>query len=359
MNLIKAKKCAAPLLALAVAVAVSLAACVGQSSPEASPPPEDRRVFTDSAGREVELPVNITRIAPSGALAQMFLIAVAPDMLVSKASEYSEEDRKYIPDAVADLPVIGQFYGSDNLNLETIASINPDVVIDVGEPKGTIVEDMDGITQVTAIPAIHITADLRSAPQAFRALGELLGREESGEALAAFCERALALTDDIMARVGDDKVSALYCLGDAGLNVLARTSFHSEVLDYLTDNLAVVDGPSSKGSGNETDLEQISVWDPDVIIFAPDSVYDDVAGDPTWSELRAVSGGSFYKTPSGPYNWMGSPPSINRYAGMLWLASALYPEYAEFELYDEIREYYSLFYGFELSRDEFDALLSA
>jgi iron complex transport system substrate-binding protein len=286
----------------------------------------------------------------------MFLIAIAPDMLVSKASEYSDKYLKYIPAYVSELPVIGQFYGSDNLNLETIASINPDVVIDVGEPKGTIVEDMDSITKSVAIPAIHVTADLRSTPQAFRTLGKLLGREEKGEALAAFCERALAQTDDIMARVGGDKVSALYCLGDAGLNVLARTSFHSEVLDYLTDNLAVVDEPSSKGSGNETDLEQISVWDPEVIIFAPDSVYDLVASDPTWSKLRAVSSGRFYQTPSGPYNWMGSPPSINRYLGMLWLTSALYPEYAEFDLFEEVREYYSLFYGFELTREEFDSL---
>ncbi|MDR1589691.1 MAG: ABC transporter substrate-binding protein [Oscillospiraceae bacterium] len=354
MKLRKMKRCAALLLALVTAL-TPLASCAKKAAPEESAPSEPR-VFTDSAGREVNLPANITRIAPSGALAQMFLLAIAPDMLVSIASEYSDEYAKYIPDAVAGLPVIGQFYGSDNLNLETIASINPDVVIDVGEPKGTIVEDMDGIEQATAIPAVHVTAALRSAPQAFRTLGELLGREEKGEALAAFCERALAQTDAVMARVGDGKVSALYCLGDAGLNVLARTSFHSEVLDYLTDNVAVVDEPSSKGSGNETDLEQISVWDPEIIIFAPDSVYDDVAGDPTWSKLRAVSDGKFYRTPSGPYNWMGSPPSINRYLGMLWLSSVLYPEYAEFELYDEVKEYYSLFYGFELSREEFDTL---
>jgi iron complex transport system substrate-binding protein len=333
----------------AAALLTAIAACGGARRAD----PERTREFTDSAGRTVAIAQTITRVSPSGALAQMFLLAIAPDMLVSTASEYTDAALKYIPDAVARLPVVGQFYGADDLNLETIASINPDIIIDVGEPKDTITEDMDGIQTSLAIPAVHITASLRSAPEAFRTLGSLLGREEKGEALANYCERALALADGAMEKVGADKKSALYCMGDAGLNVLAKTSFHSEVLDYLTDNLAVVDAPSSKGSGNETDLEQISLWDPEVIIFAPDSVYDDVAGDPAWSGLRAIRGGEYYKTPSLPYNWMGSPPSINRYLGMLWLTSALYPERAGFELYDEVKEYYSLFYDFELSRDEF------
>jgi iron complex transport system substrate-binding protein len=315
------------------------------------------RSFTDSVGREVDLPVNISRIAPSGALAQMFLIAIAPDMLVSVASEYGEDALKYIPDVTKSLPVVGQFYGSDDLNLETIAAINPDVVIDVGEPKDTIVEDMDGITQALAVPAIHITASLQSTPEAFRTLGRLLGREEKGEALAQYCERVLELTARVMDKVGENKTGVLYCLGDAGLNVLAKTSFHSEVLDYIADNRAVVDAPSSKGSGNETDLEQISLWDPEVIVFAPDSIYDDAAADPAWAQLSAIRNGRYYKTPFGPYNWMGMPPSINRYLGMLWLTKTLYPNLAEYDLYEEVGEYYSLFYWIDLTETEFNALV--
>ncbi|MDR2616184.1 MAG: ABC transporter substrate-binding protein [Oscillospiraceae bacterium] len=312
--------------------------------------------FTDSAGREVELPSSITKISPSGALAQMFLIAIAPDLLVTVASDYSEADAKYVPREVVGLPVVGQFYGSDDLNYESIAAIGPQLVIDVGEPKNTIVEDMDSITANLAIPAVHVTATLDSTPEAFRTLGKILGREEKGEELALFCEKILTQTNDLMEKVGDDKITALYLLGDAGLNVLAKTSFHSEVLDKLTDNLAVVDEPSSRGSGNETDLEQISLWNPEVIIFAPGSVYSDVAGDPAWSQLDAIKNGKYYEVPQGPYNWMGSPPSINRYLGMIWLTGILYPSLAEFDLYEEILEYYELFYGYSLSPDEFYVL---
>ena len=312
--------------------------------------------FTDDAGRTVEVPTNITRVSPSGALAQMFLLAIAPDLLITTAAEYTDAELAFLPSYISDLPVVGQFYGSDNLNYESIAAISPEIVIDVGEPKNTIVEDMDSVTTNLAIPSVHITAALDSSPGAFRTLGKLLGRETEGENLALYCEEILAQTADIMNKVGVNKTSALYCLGDGGLNVLAATSFHSEVLDYITDNMAVVDEPSSRGTGNETDLEQISVWNPSVILFAPNSAYADVASNATWKELDAVRNDSYYEVPHGPYNWMGSPPSINRYLGMIWMTKLLYPEYATFDLFDAVAGYYELFYHHTLTVSEFDTL---
>jgi iron complex transport system substrate-binding protein len=313
-------------------------------------------IFTDSAGRAVEVPEKITRIAPSGALAQMFLVAIAPDMLCAVSSAYGPDEAGFIPSYFADLPVVGQFYGAANLNPEEIARIGPDLVIDVGEAKDTIAQDMDGISASIGLPAVHITATLRTTPTAFRTLGKLLGREEQGERLARFCEKTLSSADTLMEQVGGNKKSVLYCLGKAGLNVLARGTFHTEVLDWMADNRAVVDNPASRGSGNEANFEQILLWDPEVILFGPGSVYDSAAKDPTWRELGAIKNGEYYEVPMGPYNWMGSPPSINRYLGMIWLGKVLYPQYAAYDLYAEIAEYYRLFYSHELTREQFERL---
>ena len=45
----------------------------------------------------------------------------------------------------------------------------------------------------------------------------------------------------------------------------------------------------------------------------------------------------------------GSPPSVQRYLGMIWLPVVLYPEYCDYDVKAEILEYYRLFYGCELS----------
>lgn len=314
--------------------------------------------FTDDAGRTVDIPSpsSITKVAPSGSVAQMYLMAIAPDLLASISAPYSASDGRYIAQDLLNLPVVGQFYGSDDINYESIAAIGPQLIIDIGEPKDTVVQDMDNISANTGIPAIHITATTQNTADVFRTLGKLLGREDKGEQLAEFCENMLSQTDDIMSKVGNNKADVLYCLGTDGLSVLANGSYQSSTLDYVANNLAVVESPSAKGTGNTSNLEQISLWDPKVILFGPDSIYSTVATDPTWNKITAISSGNYYEVPEGPYNWMSAPPSINMYLGLIWLPKVLYPQYATYDLYQETKQYFDLFYGYNLTQADFDQL---
>ena len=314
------------------------------------------RIFTDSAGREVEVDAEITRIAATGPLAQIALYAIAPDLMVGWTSDWSEASEKYIPEEYLALPVLGQLYGGKGeMNLEELLAADPQVVIDFGQPKASIVEDLDGLQEQTGIPFVHITASLLETGDAYRKLGELLGREEEGEALAAYCEETCEKC--LAAAEASEPAKLLFITGENGLNVIAKDSFHAEVVDLLADNLAVVDEPSSKGTGNESDLEQIMNWNPEVIIFSPDSIYETVGEDPAWQTIPAIENHRYYEVPAQPYNWMGFPPSVQRYPGMLWLAKTLYPDAADYDLKEEIVRYYDLFYHYELTDEEYEELM--
>ena len=317
---------------------------------------ETTRIFTDSAGREVEVDAEITRIAATGPLAQIALYAIAPDLMVGWTSDWSEASEKYMPEEYLALPVLGQLYGGKGeMNLEELLAADPQVVIDFGQPKASIVEDLDGLQEQTGIPFVHITASLLETGDAYRKLGELLGREEEGEALAAYCEETCEKC--LAAAEASEPAKLLFITGENGLNVIAKDSFHAEVVDLLADNLAVVDEPSSKGTGNESDLEQIMNWNPEVIIFSPDSIYETVGEDPAWQTIPAIENHRYYEVPAQPYNWMGFPPSVQRYPGMLWLAKTLYPDAADYDLKEEIVRYYDLFYHYELTDEEYEELM--
>lgn len=316
--------------------------------------------FTDSVGRTVELPEKITRVVPSGSLAQIILFAIAPDSLIGVSGSWSSDAEKYIDEIYLELPEIGQFYGSDDLNLEEIASLDPQVIIDVGETKQSITEDMDGVTEQTGIPTIHIHADTLSMGEAFRTLGRLLGQEEQGEKLAQYCDTALSKTQEVIteaAMSGEGVKSVLYLTSENGENAVAKGSFHSEIIDLVADNAAVINNPSGKGIGNEVGLEKILDWDPEIIIFAPGSYYKNVSEDDTWQSLQAVKNDTYYEVPFGPYNWMGFPPSVNRYLGMVWLTKLLYPDIADYDMWEETSEYYQLFYHCDLTKKQYESLV--
>lgn len=351
-------------LILSLAMMLSLAACGGNpvgeatepEAPDTQPGSADTVLFADDCGREVEVPAQITRIVPSGPLAQIILYAIAPDLFVGLAAEWDECAKGIVPDAYWELPYFGQLYNTANLNVEELALADPQVVIDIGQSMSSGTEDMDTLQSQTGIPTVFISASLKDMPETFRKLGKLLGREEKAEELAVFCERVYKRTVSIMEEVGGNKVDALYVIGEEGLNVLAKDSYHSELIDMLTNNLAVVDAPSSKGSGNEVTLEQIALWDPDFILFTPDSIYDTVAEMDTWCDISAIASGSYIEVPQGPHNWMGTPPAVQRYLGMIWLTAELYPDYCDYDAKAEILEYYELFYGCALTEEQYQTL---
>lgn len=312
--------------------------------------------FTDSVGRTVTLPKNLDKVAVSGPLAQIALFALCPDKLVGIASAWDKTAEKFLDTKYYNLPELGQLYGGKGeLNLETLLASGAQVVIDVGEPKDSVAEDLDALQKQTGIPFVHITAKTENTGDAYRKLGELLGMKDEAEKIAKYCDDTYAKMKTLSESV--EKVNVLYCTGDAGLNVIAKGSFHAEIIDMMANNVAEVAEPSSKGTGNEVDMEQLLTWDPDVILFSPESAYATVGSDAAWSKMKAISTGKYYEVPYGPYNWMGFPPSVQRYLGMLWMAEVLYPEKAGLNMYDEVAAYYEMFYHCQLTKEQYDELV--
>lgn len=347
------------LLSLMLVLALTITSLVGCSSTNDKPEEKtDETIkFTDSVGREVEIPANIEKIAPSGSLAQIVLFSVVPDKLVGLSGEFPEDSKNYIDEKYTNLPIFGQFYGSGNLNMEALAAAEPQLIIDIGEKKDNMEEDLDSIQEQTGIPTIFVEATTANMAECYTTLGKILNAEDDANVLADYCKTTYDTTVETMEKIGDEnKVSLAYCVGDTGTNIIAKGSFHAEIINLLGNNVADVKDPSSKGDGNEVSLEQLYIWNPDVIIFAPQSVYSKVANESEWQKLSAISSNKYYEAPSTPYNWMGFPPSVNRYMGMIWLSETLYPEEFDYDLQEKTKEFYKLFYHADLNDEQYKEL---
>lgn len=313
--------------------------------------------FTDSVGRTVTVPANITKVAVSGPMAQIVLFALCPDLLVGIANEWDDSAAQFLDTEYYNLPLLGQLYGGQEaMNGEALLASGAEVVIDVGEPKDTVVEDLDTLQEQTDVPFVHISATTKTMGDAYRQLGKLLNRADEAEVLATYCEDTYARAEALAASV--DKVDVLYVTGSQGLNVIAQGSYHAELLDLMTNNVAVVESPSSKGTGNEVSMEQLLVWNPEVLLFAPDSIYDTVAENDGYAQMTAIQTERYYEAPMGPYNWMGFPPSVQRYLGLLWMGAVLYPDAIDYDLQEEVTKYFDLFYHCDLTTEQYEALVA-
>ena len=344
-------------LSLALCLVILLSAFSGCAAKrEAS---GETRKFTDSAGREVDIPVEIDSIAPSGSLAQMVLYTLCPDKLLGLSDALSKTQKQYMDEKYWDLPVFGKLYGSSGtLNLEEIVKVSPDIIIDIGERKSGIGADMDTVQEQTGVPVVFIEATMSTIAQAYDTLGDILGVSDTAAEQSQYIRGVLKLAADTKDRIPEaERPRVLYSQGEYGTEVNGKDSIHSEVLEFVgVTNAADMDSILSSG-GDEVSMEQIVLWNPEVVILAPGSNYGEIYSDAAWAQVDAVKNRRVYEVPMGPYNWMGRPPSVQRVLGILWLGNLVYPEYYDFDMTAKAKEFYKLFFHYDLSDAEARELL--
>lgn len=319
----------------------------------------DTITFTDSAGREVEVPKDISLIAPSGHTAQQVLLTMAPDKIVGLSQELTEDQLKYFGDKFADYPVFGAAFGAKgDMNKEAVAASGAQIVIDTGEFKEGLKEDLDNLQSQLGVPVVFIETPLSDYSKAYEMLGELLGMESRGKELGDYCKKAYDDVEAAMAKIPEsERVNVAYLLGDSGLNAIAKGSYQGTVIDMCANNVVVVEKATGSGTGNEISLEQIALWNPELIVFGNGSIYDSVGNDAAWSGIDAIASKNYYEVPSEPWTWLNNPPTVNQVLGMQWFARLCYPDSFDNDMQEVVTDYYKVFYNYDMSQAEYDKLV--
>lgn len=317
------------------------------------------RSFTDSAGRTVEVPAEVDAVYPSGHPASILLYTLAPDTLMGWTRELPGDLWGTMPARHAGLPVIGRLGGrGDTANLERVLRMGPDVIFDYGAVREPYTSMADRLQDQTGIPNVLLDGRFAALPASYRKLGELVGRPERAEKLAAYAEATLALARRIRGQVPEAERPRVYYGRDGdGLTTAFAGSLNAEILDLVgARNVARgVDEPGLASVG----LEQVLAWNPEVIITINENFHASLEDpDAVWSRVKAVQAGQVYLAPKRPFGWFDRPPSVNRLIGVRWLLHLFYPDRVDGSLRAEVQRFYRLFYHVELGPDQLDRLLA-
>ena len=268
--------------------------------------------FTDSTGRQVELPREITRVAPASPLADIMLFPIAADEMVGWCSAPGRAAGEMLGTKYLELPELGKIDADPaDFAREVLLASAPQVIVDVGEWDEEYKAGLDSLQEDLGIPVILIDGALGASGDALRLLGQALGKAELGEQLGAYADGVIG---DVRARAAaipqDRRLRVYYGEGADGLTTLVAGSVHAEVFEMAGAAL-VTDEGSVRAQGGEgmVSLEQVRGWNPDAIVLGPDSIGAAVAEDASWASLDAVRNGRCYAVAGDPYNWIGRAPT--------------------------------------------------
>lgn len=320
------------------------------------------REITDMAGRTVTVPTEIQSVFSTGPATAIFLYMVAPDKLLGWNYELNDLEKAYIPEKYHTLPNFGM---GDAVNYEAVIAAEPTIAVNCGTINDALISDCDSLSESLGIPVVAVDGDLANSPEAFRFLGQLLGVEDQGEALAAYAEKTFQDAAALSEIPEEDRIRVYFGNGEDSLETAPKGSSHAQLLEEV-HAVNVADLELGDGSRVQISQEQLLAWDPDLIVVNGEPKADvsgnqaaqQILEDPVYASLKAVQDGKVYGTPNAPFSWVDRPNGPNRLIGMRWFSALIYPDYVQCDIETEIREFFQLFYHLDLTEEQYENLLA-
>ncbi len=314
------------------------------------------QTVNDAAGRSVAVPAKVSRVFPAGPPAAILLYTLAPDLLIGWPRANRPEECVYMLPEICTRPEVGRITGRGNTaNLETVLALKPDLILDVGSTSATFVSLADRVQEQTGIPYALLDGRVSGIAGTYRSLGALIGRREDAEKLVRYTEDTLKT---ILGRVepvtASERPRVYYARGPKGLATGLGGSINVETIEMIGRNVA---GETPGGLANVS-IEQILVWNPDVIVTIDQEFAATVRTDPSWASVKAVRENRVHLSPKMPFGWVDFPPSVNRLIGLWWLAKILYPDRFPEDLRKLTEEFYTLFYHVTPTPAQIDHVLA-
>ena len=254
-------------------------------------------------------------------------------------------------------PAIGRITGRGNTaNLEIVLALKPDLILDVGSTAPTFVSLATRVQEQTGIPYALLDGRFDAIATTYRKLGELVHRTPQAEAHARYAEETMTTIRSRIETVPQNRRPRVYyARGPRGLETGLGGSINVETIEFLgAQNVAA----ERKGGLANVSVEQVLLWNPDVIVTIDRDFAANVRNDPVWTSVAAIRSGRVYLSPKMPFGWVDFPPSVNRLMGLWWLAKILYPEQFPEDIRALTRDFYTRFYHVTPSDAQIDHVLA-
>lgn len=312
------------------------------------------KVIKDVDGKEVTVPVTAQHVANLWHANNQVLLTLGGAPKLAATTHYVTTIpwfRQVYPDITK---VPAPIAANNDLNMEELIAAKPDVVLVSSEKQAEAVRnagltavrvgfsDMDGLMQT-----VNLTAEVLGTQGAY----------ERAQKYNDYMKKNLKLIEERLKGLPDNERPKVLHLG-SGIDV-HTVSGTGIVIDEWIKIAGGTNAASSVKGMKSVSMEQITSFAPDVIIIGGDTSakgVETIKSDAAWQDVPAVKNGKLIRNPYGTFNW--DRYSTEEALQVLWAAKTLHPDkFADVDMVKEVREFYSTFFGYQLSNDDAQRIL--
>lgn len=316
--------------------------------------PESIKVV-DQGGENVEVRMPVYNvISAHGPTTFMFYAVGAADRLVG-ASYLGARD----PNGAAALERIDPKsvgFTTDELFSQEVFSIEEAIQLDPNLVAATVRTSwIDSVLEL-GVPIVRYEAETPELlKEAMLMTGELIGPYGSARAQAwvdYYDSVFTTVVEEASTLSENERVRVLFT-GTNPLRVASSDMYQSSIIE-AAGGISVTD--ELVGYWNDVNLEQVALWDPDVILVPPygGASVEAITESPEWQILDAVVEGRVYRVPKLVAPW--DTPTPDSVLSIIWMANRLYPELVTLDCGTETEYYYNTFYDYAISDEEVQSL---
>lgn len=235
-----------------------------------------------------------------------------------------------------------------NINIEALLKTKPDIVF--LKPETAAIEAE--IKKLEQFNLPYFTAGYKNMAEQMtiiEMMGKAIGRYEKALSYTQYYRDAIKLVNERTSSIAKAKKVRLY----HSVNEPRRTDAPGTIEADWTEaagvvNVSVGESLSGKGDKSFADIEQILIWNPEVIIVNEDGVDQEILSDKKWAPIKAVQTKKVYPIPVGISRW-GHPGGLETPLAIIWTAKTVYPElFKDIDLKKEVALFYQNYFNLSL-----------
>ena len=233
-------------------------------------------------------------------------------------------------------------------NIEELVASGAQLVLADGSQHEAVAEQLREL----GIPVVLYRAETpEELKEAVTLTAQLLGSEAEDQAAAFITDydRMVNAVSMDLAPLAEDSRARVLFIGTSLTKVISGEMYQTHLIE-AAGGVSVTD--ELFGSWNEVNLEQILLWNPEIIVIPPYGLIQpaDILENPDWQSLDAVCSGRVYRMPRiiAPMD----TPVPESLLGIAWMAKTFYPELVTLDLADEVTRFYADYYQFTLTDEE-------